>query len=119
VKLASGPGPEAKRGPASVDFDWDYLFAVQNDNRKRGDEWLLAGTWHTHPRTRIPQTEPSEKDLTVQDNIARAFGWHEFPLVLVTADAVRGWIAPKLHGWLGRISLEDDFTCEPAAIVPP
>lgn len=100
ISAASGPGPNAIRGPRHFlrDLNHTQEFATTLFG-KSGAQWI--GEWHTHPRGPI---EPSERDLRtyVKHLFDDELGFQAFVSIIVVPslsqdESMRFWSLERLE----------------------
>jgi len=95
---AAGPGPQAVRRADFFRRDVRHAQAVA-DLTYRTDASVWIGDWHTHLGG---PALPSNTDLaSYRTLLADAeLGFEVFLTVIVTPEPTKGWIRPRLNGWL-------------------
>lgn len=109
---ATGPGPEANRGPRHVYLSWTHGEAVLEKHRARGRDVEIVGAWHTHPDG--SHTRPSARDIA---NIGDALDRVSAPWIEIINAFKDDW-SPSCEwsGWSVYRDHDSRLVCKPAHV---
>ncbi len=98
ITAAGDPGPDAKRSQTAFTRDVAHAQALA-DTAYEYDCSLWIGEWHTHPRG---PTAPSMTDLATYMSLLSdpRLGFARVLSVLVTPDAQRRWVDPRMRAFV-------------------